>query len=154
MSNKKDEKWLDDVISRTIDSGKPQFDAEKWKKEFPAEFQALLSHAGQTPHVHRHNLWQTLIKSKITKLAAAAVVVLVVGLFVARRVPDKQIDNRTKPEAAQSPAEMMTAISLNMAYRRGGMEEVDRQCDKAFEMLGPRPGTTTVQEIIAEFNGT
>ena len=27
MNKKKDEKWLDEQISRTIDSGKPQFDA-------------------------------------------------------------------------------------------------------------------------------
>jgi len=90
----------------------------------------------------------------MTKLAAAAVIVLVVGLFVARRIPDKQTENGTKQEVAKSPAEMMTAMSLNIAYRRGGMEEVEKQCDKAFEMLGPRPGSITVQEMLAELNGT
>jgi len=154
MSNKKDEKWLDEQISRTIDTERPQFDAEKWKEKYAEEFQILKSRAGQTSRPHRRNLWRTIIKSRITKFAAAAVIVLAVGLFVARRVPDKQIDNHTKPEIAKSPAEMMTAMSLNVAYRKGGMEEVEKQCDKAFEMLGPRPGRITVQEILAEFNGT
>ncbi len=103
---------------------------------------------------YKPNLWSIIIRSRMTKLAAAAVIVLVVGLFVARRIPDKQTENGTKQEVAKSPAEMMTAMSLNIAYRRGGMEEVEKQCDKAFEMLGPRPGSITVQEMLAELNGT
>ena len=103
---------------------------------------------------YKPNLWSIIIRSRITKLAAAAVIVLVVGLFVARRIPDEQMDKPTRPEVAESPGEMMTAMSLNIAYRKGGMEEVEKQCDKAFEMLGPRPGSITVQEILAEFNGT
>lgn len=154
MSNEKNEKWLDEQISRTIDSGKPQFDAEEWKEKYTEEFQILQSRAGQTFHAHWPGIWRTVIKSKITKVAAAAVIVLVVGLFVAQRVPDEQVESRTKLEVAKSPAEMMTAMSLNIAYRRGGMEEVEKQCDKAFEMLGPRPGSITVQEMLAELNGT
>ena len=154
MSDEKNEKWLDEQISRMIDSGKPQFDAEKWKEKYAEEFQILKSRAGQTSRPHRRNLWRTVIRSKLTKFAAAAVIILAVGLFIARRVPDKQIDNRTKPEVAKTPAEIMTAMSLNIAYRKGGMEEVEKQCDKAFEMLGPRPGRITVQEILAELNGT
>lgn len=103
---------------------------------------------------YKPNLLRTIIKSRITKFVAAAVVILVVGVFIVQRRADERTQNGVKPEVAKSPAEMMTAISLNMAYRRGGMEEVDRQCDKAFEMLGPRPGRITVQEILAEFNGT
>jgi hypothetical protein len=154
MNKKRDEKWLDEQISRTIDSGRPQFDAEEWKEKYREEYQVLLSRAGQTSHAYRRNLWQIITKSKIAKFAAAAVIVLAVGVFIVQRVPDEQIKNHKMPEVAKSPAEMMTAMSLNMAYRRGGMEEVEKQCDKAFEMLGPRPGATTVQEILAEFNGT
>jgi len=153
MSNEKNEKWLDEQIFRTINTEKPQFDAEKWKEKYAEEFQILKSQAGQTSRAHQANIWRIVIKSKITKLAAA-VIVLVVALFVARRVPEEQIDNRTKPEVTKTPAEMMTAMSLNIAYRKGGMEEVEKQCDKAFEMLGPRPGRITVQEILAELNGT
>jgi len=154
MSDEKNEKWLDEQISRTIDTERPQFDAEKWKEKYAEELQILKSRAGQASRPHRRNLWRTIIKSRITKFAAAAGIVLAVGLFVARRVPDKQIDNRTKTEVAKTPAEMMTAMSLNIAYRKGGMEEVDRQCDKAFEMLGPRPGKISVREILAELNGS
>jgi len=154
MSDEKNEKWLDEQISRTIDTERPQFDAEKWKEKYAEELQILKSRAGQNSRPHRRNLWRTVIRSKMTKFAAAAVIVLAVGLFIAQRVPDEKIDKRTKPEVAKSPAEMMTAMSLNIAYRKGGMEEVEKQCDKAFEMSGPRPGNVTVQEMLAALNGT
>ena len=154
MSNEKNEKWLDEQISRTIDTERPQFDAEKWKEKYAEEFQILKSRAGQTSRPHRRNLWRTIIKSRITKFAAAAVIVVAVGVFIVQRVPDEQIKNHKMPEVAKSPAEMMTAMSLNIAYRKGGMEEVEKQCDKAFEMLGPRPGRITVREMLAELNGT
>ena len=103
---------------------------------------------------YKPNLWRTIIQSKTAKFAVAAIVLLVASVFIVQRIPDKQTENGTKQEVAKSPAEMMTAMSLNIAYRKGGMEEVEKQCDKAFEMLGPRPGSITVREILAELNGT
>ena len=154
MNKKKDEKWLDEQISCTIDSGRPQFDAEEWKEKYPEEYQVLLSRAEQTSDARRRNLWQIITKSKIAKFAAAAVIVVAVGVFTVQRVPDERIEHRTKPEVAKSPAEMMTAMSLNIAYRRGGMEEVEKQCDKAFEMLGPKQTSISVQQLLAELEGT
>ena len=155
MNDRKDEKWLDEQISRTIDSGKPQFNAKKWKEKYPQEFQFLLSRTGQTSRARKANLCRTVIKSKITKLAAAAaVIVLAVGLFVARRVPEEQVELHTKPEVAKSPAEMMTAMSLTIAYREGGMEAVEEQYNKAYKQLGPRPKSLSVEQILSEFNGT
>jgi hypothetical protein len=45
MNRGKKEKWLDELISRTINSGRPQFDVEKWKQKYPEEFQMLKSQA-------------------------------------------------------------------------------------------------------------
>ena len=154
MNKKKDEKWLDEQISHTINTGKPQFDAEEWKEKYREEYQVLLSRAGQTFDARRRNLWHTITKSKIAKFAAAAVIVVAVGVFIVQRVPDEQIKNHKMPEVAKSPAEMMTAMSLNIAYRRGGMEEVEKQCDKAFEMLGPKQTSISVQRLLAELEGT
>ena len=80
MNKKKDEKWLDELISRTIDSGKLQFDPEEWKQKYPEEFEMIKSLGGRGS-VHlagQPNLWRTIMKSRITKLAAAAVVIIAV----------------------------------------------------------------------------
>lgn len=145
------EKWLDEIISRTINSGKLEFDPEKWKQKYPEEFQMLVSRA---KHVspHQLNIWRTIIKSKITKLTAAAVIIAGVGFFLVHRGPDEQVDTLKISEVTKSPAEMMTVMSLTLAYRKGGMNAVEKQCDQAFKTLGPRPASISVQELFAEFN--
>ncbi len=154
MSEQKNEKWLDELISRTINSGKPQFDAETWKQRYPEEFQMLKSRAAQGHRGLEAGIWARAIRSKITKFAAAAVIILAIGFFVSHRTPSEQIDNRAGLELTKSPAELMTAMSLNLAYRKGGMEAVEKQCDKAFELLGPRPESLSIRQLLAEFNGT
>jgi len=42
MNKREKEKKLDELISRTINTEKPRFDAEKWKQKYPDEFQTLL----------------------------------------------------------------------------------------------------------------
>ena len=38
MNKQKNEKRMDELISRTINTTKPQFDPEKWRQKYPDEF--------------------------------------------------------------------------------------------------------------------
>ncbi len=155
MNKQKDEKWLDELISRTIDSGKPEFDPEKWKQKYPEEFQMLLSRAAQrplTPSARQPNIWRTILKSPITKLAAAAVIIVAISFLVVYQKPSEQSDTTTVSKVTKSSVEMMTAISLERAFRRGGIEAVEKQCKQAFKPIGPRPRRLSVEQILAEFN--
>ena len=81
MSEQKDDKWLDEIISKTINTAKPQFDAEKFKQKFPDELAMLQSRAKkQTANISR---WTNIFKSPIAKLAAAAVIIIAImfGIF-------------------------------------------------------------------------
>jgi hypothetical protein len=89
----------------------------------------------------------------MTKVAAAGVIVVVIG-FAVHRVSREQTDGQTASEATKSPAEMLTYASLTVAYRQGGFEEVEKQCEKAFELLGPRPASLSPQQVLTEFNGS
>jgi hypothetical protein len=150
MSRKKDEKRLDEIISRTINSGKPEFDAEKWKQKFPEEFQMLKSMSAEKAHTRRLSIWRKVCQSPITKLAAAAVIIAGIGLhaFIVHQCPDE----RPVTKIAKSPVEMMTAMSLERAFQRGGIEAVEDQCRKAFRPIGLRPASLSFEQIIAEFN--
>jgi len=151
MSKQKDEKWLDELITRTINTTKPEFDSEKWKQKYHKEFQMLVSQANKAPTATFR--LPNILKNPIAKLAAAAVIILAIGLFILcldeRKQKHPLITNVTK-----SPAEMLTVMSLNIAYRRGGMKAVERQCEQAIEKLGLRSSKITVNELLAEFNGT
>jgi len=76
MKNKKDEKWLDETISRAVDIGEVKFDPKKWREKYlPNE-----SHYVKLkPH---YNIWRFIMESKVTKYSAAAVVALAITLVL------------------------------------------------------------------------
>jgi len=154
MNKQRNKKWLDELISRTINTEKPRFDTEKWKQKYPDEFQTLLSRAAKGDSARQPNILKVILKSPLTKLAAAAVIILAVSFFSAHQDSSEQADTTTVSKITKSPVEMMTAMSLNIAYRKGGIEEVEKQYNEAFKLLGPRPATITVTELLAEYNGT
>ncbi|MHC4426216.1 MAG: hypothetical protein ACYSYV_08980 [Planctomycetota bacterium] len=94
-----------------------------------------------------------ILRSRATRLtAAAAVIIVAVALFMVD--PDSREQQPPPPvSVVKSPAEMLSAMSLNIAYRRGGIEAVDDQSNKAFEMLGSQPARVSIRELLAESNG-
>lgn len=151
MSDKKDDKRLDEIISRTINSGKPEFDAEKWKQKYPEEFQMLQSMSKQDSLTRQPSIWRIVRLSPITKLAAAAVIIVGIGLIAVfvHRGPGEQ----PVLKVVNSPTEMLTVASLNIAYRKGGLEAVEAQFEKALYKRKPQPTTISVQELLEDFNG-
>jgi hypothetical protein len=100
------------------------------------------------------NILRTIMKNRIIKFAtAAAVIILAIGFFIVHQRPSEQDDTTTVSKVTKSPVEMMTTISLERAFRRGGIEAVEKQCREAFKPTGPRPGSWSFEQILAEFNG-
>jgi len=73
MKPQKDEKWLDSALSRAIGSGKPEFDAERWKEQYLKKELRKEQTAKPEP-----NIWRIIMKSRISKFAAAAVIIIAV----------------------------------------------------------------------------
>ena len=67
---------------------------------------------------------------------------------------DKKAETTEVTSMAQSPAEMLTLRSLKIAYYNGGIEAVEAQCDEAVERLKPKSNQITVNELLADINGT
>jgi hypothetical protein len=99
----------------------------------------------------RPNLLSVLLGSRVTRLAAAAVIIVAIG-FVVHRISREHTDGQITSEPAKSPSEMLTFMSLTMAYRQGGIEAVEKQCEQAVELLGPRTKNLSVRELFEEFN--
>lgn len=79
MKNKKDEKWLDETISRAVDIGEVKFDAKQWKEKYILNKSEAAKHSTIKPH---KNLWRFIMESKVTKYSAAAVVALAITLVL------------------------------------------------------------------------
>ena len=93
-----------------------------------------------------------ILRSRTAKLAAAAVIIVAAGLLIVYRNPPVQPPTQTV-SVAKSPAEMLTGMSLSLAWRRGGIEAIDEQSSQAFKMLGTQPPKASIQELLVELNG-
>jgi phytoene dehydrogenase-like protein len=152
MSERKDERWLDKQLRRTIDGSTPRFDAEGWKQKHRDEYQALLARREQPvgrglPHGFRMSRWSTTIGA----LAAAAVILLAVGLLVPAP-PTARAPAPPTPPPANPAGRMMSMMSLRMAYQRGGIDALDRQLQDSLDVFRPRSSSLSVQELLNDMN--
>ena len=207
MSERKDEKWLDNQLQRAVNGSTPVFDAEAWKHRYAGEFETLLRRSGQPSRSgigdmvrrvlkgyvrgsHRQggslkaeglgDGWAPVpdqspltgqaipklrlrlppvlthpLRSSIGKIAIAATIIIAAGVLLVGRLgftPDRPTP-APRPIAQDSPAQMVSMISLSAAFRTGGMEGLDKQCDRALERLGPRPTNVSVQDLLKDING-
>ena len=89
-----------------------------------------------------------VMKSRITKFAVAAMIIIAVGFFLIERNWEGQTEKRFRTPVTKNPAKMLTVGSATRAYRRGGMEAVEKQIKKAFIMLGPRTTSIPYEDLI------
>ena len=87
----------------------------------------------------------TLRMIKLT--AAAAVIIAGISIYV-HQGPGEQKDTTIGFEVAESPAEIMTMKSLKIAYRSGGLEGIENQCEKALKILGPQPASLSLGNLL------
>jgi len=144
---------LTEDIEKRIKNVKIVIDSESNKRVFSNILQAFRkSTAKDLAPTDQPNIWRMIFRNPLTELAAAAVIIIAVSFFSIHQDQDKQERPRIG-KVKQSPAEMMTAMSLKIAYRKGGIEAVEEQYNKAFKQLGPRPGSLSAKQIFAESNG-
>ncbi len=149
MSAQMDNDKVDELISKTVNTEKPQFDAEKWKQKYPIEYQAILSRSNSAAALsHKPDTWKTFYKG----LAAAAAVILVVGLLLSRN-QQKPHGPAGNPELnIQSPAKIISMASMRMAYQRGGLDALDQQFRDTLDVVGAPLSSVSIQELLEGSN--
>lgn len=122
----------------------PQMDKHILDDSFAAMEQTIRNRSGR----HKSNAARIITLSRMIKpVAAAAVLVVSIGLLISRLGPGEQ------PQTPESPADMVTAMSLRMAYREGGMEALERQCDHAVKVLGTSSRSMSLGDLLRNLNG-
>lgn len=145
-------------IEKFVRVGKPHVTTSRQmdKRTLDDSFAAMERTIRTKSADHKPSVPRIIFQNRITKLAtAAAVIIVAIGLiavFVHRGTGDKP-DTTMVSEIAKSPVEMMTAMSLERAFRRGGIEAVEKQCKQAFRPRRLRHRSLSVEQILAEFNG-
>ncbi|MBN1506887.1 MAG: hypothetical protein JW955_08575 [Sedimentisphaerales bacterium] len=101
----------------------------------------------------RWRLWGSLVHDPVARVIAAAAMVCIVALAVVsftRHPPVRQPTDTETP----SPASLLTVGYLNAACRRGGLPEVERQCEQAAQTLRIQPQRVSMDQLIREMRGT
>lgn len=148
MSTQMDNDKLDKLISRTINTEKPQFDAEKWKQKYPAEYQTLISRREKKASSRQSSIWRVIFGKPAAQLAAAAAVIVVVGLLLSQDRKNTDTTISELPIIEQSPAKIVSMASMRMAYQRGGLDALDKQFRDTLDVLGPRSSSVSIQELL------
>jgi len=126
MSLGKYNKKLEELIRRAISRERPTFDFNRWKNDHQKEIQIFKSQTGQIPHSAQPR-WRTIMKSKIVRLAAAAVLLIGVGYIVGRLSAPRSVD----VEQLQATLEASLRASLESEIRQDLFEEMDHKWEAA-----------------------
>jgi len=124
-----------------------QMDKRTLDDSFAAMEQTILAKSAD----HKPSAPRIIILSRMIKLAAAALIIVGISFFIAHQGPSEQGRTTRVLEVAESPSEIMTMKSLTIAYRRGGIEGIENQCEKALKVLGPQPASISLGDL---FNGS
>jgi hypothetical protein len=119
------------------------------KRTIDDSFEAM----DKTIRSNKQSVAGTILRSRAVQLAAAAVIFVVVSLLMVHQNPPVPQPPQQTVSAPKSPADMLTAMSLNMAWRRGGIEAMDEQSSRAFKMLESKPSKASIRELRVELNG-
>ena len=151
MNERKDERWLDMQLRRAINTTRPEFDAEAWRRNHAEAYGVLISrvrkmsHSGSTARRRVH--WM------IGALAAAAAVLIGVTVLLTWTPQDRQEISPGVSVEAASPASIVSMVSLRTAYRQGGEEALNRQLDMALSQLGPRLNGFSTLRAVCDLDG-
>jgi hypothetical protein len=84
MKRPENDKWLDDALAETIGSKKTEPNFEKWKQGHPQAVEMLTARAARGPSASKSplSIRIMIMKSPITKLVAAAMIIIAVAISV------------------------------------------------------------------------
>jgi len=148
MKSPENDKWLDEALSDVIGSKETRTDFEQWKLQHPQAVEMLTSRAKtNTPIIKRpHTIRIKIMKSPVTKLAAAAVIVIAIALSM-------NFLNESMPSAsaAEVLAKATEAIAnLRSVYIKAQIRTLPRD---NFELIG-LDYDFVPNEMWKEFDGT
>jgi len=121
MKRPENDKWLDETLSEVIGSKKAGTDFEKWKQKHPEAVEMLTSRARlKASTIKRpHSIRIMIMKSPITKLAAAAAVIAVVVLGLFEFIGTEGTSGVVWAEVARKVEASRGVIYRNRATRSG-----------------------------------
>jgi len=104
---------------------------------------------------YKTGMFEFIFRNKVTKLiAAAAAIILVVGLFLGRDGHTPEIPAPGHQGLAQPETRLISMMSMRASYQRGGFDALDQQFRETLDVLGPRSSGVSMKELLEGINGS
>jgi hypothetical protein len=145
-----DKKIFEDNIKRLIRSAGAEQKMPDGKKS--QILNELTGHSIESRPAGKIPTWKSILNNPAAKLAAAAVIFLVIAVLFVHKGPNEQRTPDTGTKTVSSPAEMTTFLAMSLACKKGGLEGLEEHCDKTAKMLAAKPVKITLKEMLEEMD--
>ncbi len=144
MKRPENDKWLDDALSETIGSEETRTDFEQWKQKHPEAVDMLTSRAkSKSLTIKGPNIWRMILRSPITKIAAAVLIASVAFLGGRLSMPRTLSPSKddAPPVVAEAdgvnvPNELIAWLEAARLFKQLGMEDrMARAVERAGRLL-------------------
>lgn len=136
MSQQNNKKPLDELISRAVSRENLKFDFSKWKVQNQQEiqdFQAQIKHSGINNPVLT-NIWRMIMNSRVTKLAAVAVIVIAVLVVVSQFGDSVDVSSVALARVAKNMEEIHSYTCRMTSWQRPVEGSDDAEASQAEEV--------------------
>lgn len=141
-----------DNIKRQIKNLKTQASAELDKK-LHLKFQKALEEKQTQSAYHRPNILRFVTISRISKLAAAVIIITSVWFVFTHQKPTEQIEppQTIQISKSESPSELTSTMSLNAAFRKGGIQAFEQKLAETGKQINQCPQERiTIEKLLCD----
>jgi len=144
-------------IEKLVRRGKPiVLTGEQMDKQTLDDSYAAMKETIESPSKdYESGIFRTAVQSNVIKLiAAAAIIIMAIGLFLDRNRHAPEITTTRHREVVQTEAKLTSMMSLRLSYQQGGFDALDEQFRDTLDVLGPRSSGISMKELLEGTNGS
>jgi hypothetical protein len=87
-------------------------------------------------------------------LAAAAAIIVLIGLFLGRDKYQQEVPATEYTELSSQETKLISMMSLRASYQRGGFDALDKQFRETLDVLGTRTSGISMRDLLEGTNGS
>ncbi len=125
------------------------------KQTLDDSYAAMEETIKSTSKDYKSCIFRFAVQKRLTKLiAAAAAIILVVGLFLGRDEHTPETHTTRHRKVTQQEMKLISMMSMRLSYQRGGLDALDQQFQDTLDVLGPRSSSISMRDLIEGINGS
>jgi hypothetical protein len=116
---------------------------------------AVMEEIITTSEDYKSGMLKFVVRNRTMKiLAAAAAIIIVIGLFLGREKDKQEVPTGGIKELSSQETKLISMMSMRASYQRGGFDALDKQFRDTLDVLGPRSSSISMKELLEGTNGS